>query len=455
MAKFIITGHRAGERKTFLYDNLTSELRHANGLPVQVEALEPREYAPATPLAGTRPSQPSGKSSPAVLKVQLGLSCNYSCDYCSQRFVPRADETSAKHVDGFLERVVQNVDLAKLKRVEFWGGEPFVYWKTLKPLAERMRELLPAVEFLIITNGSLLDLGKNEWIDRMGFVVGISHDGPGQPVRGPDPLEDADTRAAILDLYRRLRPHGRISFNAMMNRSNMSRAAVAAYFRAFTGDPDVPIGEGSFVDPYDEGGLDNSLSSDDEALRFQGLALREIRDGSAANFGIVHSRIAEIINAIANRRPASALRQKCGMDREDRLAVDLHGRVLTCQNVSAAALAPNGRSHHIGDITDIAGVQLDTSTHFAHRDECRKCLLLQQCKGTCMFLEGHLFDASCDNSYADHLPFFVAAFEYITGFTPVYVAGPQRADRHEIFGSTNLRNKNRPARRVIPIVAAA
>jgi len=26
------------------------------------------------------------------LKIQLGLSCNYSCEYCSQRFVPHNEE---------------------------------------------------------------------------------------------------------------------------------------------------------------------------------------------------------------------------------------------------------------------------------------------------------------------------------------------------------------------------
>jgi len=65
-----------------------------------------------------------------------------------------------------------------------------VYWKTLKPLAERLRGFYPDVQFSVITNGSLLDAGKNEWFNGMGFSVGLSHDGPGQSTRGPDPLSD-------------------------------------------------------------------------------------------------------------------------------------------------------------------------------------------------------------------------------------------------------------------------
>ena len=30
------------------------------------------------------------------LKIQMGLSCNYSCDYCSQKFVERMPETFSR-----------------------------------------------------------------------------------------------------------------------------------------------------------------------------------------------------------------------------------------------------------------------------------------------------------------------------------------------------------------------
>ena len=139
---------------------------------------------------------------PIFLKIQLGLSCNYSCEYCSQRFVPTAEETSSKHVDKFLENLDSWMKETP-KKVEFWGGEPLVYFKTLKPLAEALRIKWPDVKFLMITNGSLLTPEINDWLVEQNFSVGISHDGPGQPVRGPDPLNDADKRDNILDLFKR------------------------------------------------------------------------------------------------------------------------------------------------------------------------------------------------------------------------------------------------------------
>ena len=317
--------------------------------------------------------------------------------------------------------------------VEFWGGEPLVYIKTLRPLAEALRLKFPQARFSVITNGSLLNLQTNQWLDHLGFTVSISHDGPGQHVRGPDPLEDPLARQAILELYQRLAPQGRFSFNAMVNRSNQSRAAIQAFFAELTGDPDVMIGEGGFVDAYDDGGRTLSLKSD-EFHAFRRQAFQEIRQGKAGRISSVRDRTMSFVNSLRFKRPASSLGQKCGMDRTDSIAVDLKGNVLTCQNVSAAAVAPNGESHRIGHTSQVQDVMLKTVTHWSHRQECPGCPVLQICKGACMFLEGPLWDVSCDNAYSDALPIFAAGIEFLTGLVPVHIEGELREVRKDIFG---------------------
>ena len=287
----------------------------------------------------------------------------------------------------------------------------------------------------------------------MGFCVGLSHDGPGQHVRGPDPLADPEKREAILDLYRRLAASGRMSFNAMMNRNNVSRAAVAKFFVELTGDPNVSIGEGTFVDAYDAGGVANSLT-EDEFVPYRRLAFREIRTGQAANFGAIVERVAKFINSLRMGRPASSLGQKCGMDNPDNMAVDLRGNVLTCQNVSAASVAPNGQPHKIGHVSDFANIKLNTATHWSKRSECPSCPVLQICQGSCMFLEGELWERSCDNAYSDAIPVFAAGIEFLTGCVPIYIEGPQREDRKDIFGHY-AEAAPKPKRRVIPIQVAA
>ena len=192
----LIPGGREGP--TLRYDNQTSLLTDSlTGQPVvkSFASLPSNKQ-----VFATSKDNPSRKDSPRILKISLGLSCNYECEYCSQRFVPRAAETNPAEVQSFIDGLDEWVTFPP-ERIEFWGGEPLVYIKTLRPLAQLLRSKYPSAHFSVITNGSLLNVEVNEWLDVMGFSVGISHDGPGQHVRGPDPLDDPEKRAAIMDLY--------------------------------------------------------------------------------------------------------------------------------------------------------------------------------------------------------------------------------------------------------------
>ncbi len=448
MGSFIIQAlSRDGQQVTLTYDNQASTLTWADGHPV-VQA-QPGTFRDATAVSV---DQPGRKGNIRTLKISLGLSCNYECSYCSQRFVPHADSSNPADIDKFIAQLPDAM-IEPPERIEFWGGEPFVYWKTLKPLAEGLRQLYPQAHFNIITNGSLLDAEKNEWLDRLGFAVGLSHDGPGYHARGMDPLDDPEKRAAIMDLYGRLHPQGRISVNAMLHAGNRSRAHVQAWLQEQFGQ-DVRIGEGSFIDPYDEGGMASTLQTPADHIAFRAMAFKELRLGMASSFGIGQQKIMDFVQSIRTARPASALGQKCGMDKADNIAVDLHGNVLTCQNVSAASAAPNGEAHRIGHVSDLTAVKLNTSTHWSKRKDCASCPVLQLCKGSCMFLEGKLWDAGCDAAYSDNVPFLAAAIEYLTGCVPIYIDGDFREDRKDIFGLVNG-VPDAPKKRVIPIQPVA
>jgi uncharacterized protein len=152
-------------------------------------------------------------------------------------------------------------------------------------------------------------------------------------------------------------------------------------------------------------------------------------------------KTSNFINSLRTARQASSVGQKCGMDRPDNIAVDLHGNVLTCQNTSIKGIAPNGQSHHLGNVADMENVKLKTATHWSHRKECPNCPVLQICQGSCMYLEGDLWETTCDNAFSDAIPMFAAGIEFLTGLVPTYIEGPQREDRKDIFGS--LRNPQR------------
>jgi uncharacterized protein len=117
-----------------------------------------------------------------------------------------------------------------------------------------------------------------------------------------------------------------------------------------------------------------------------------------------------------------SLGQKCGMDDPGRLAVDLKGNALTCQNMSADT------KHRIGHVEAMQDVRLDTAYHWSTRRECTTCPVLPLCQGACLFLEDELWRQACDNSYWHNLGVFAAALYWLTRLVLVEIDGPARRD---------------------------
>lgn len=435
----------------YTYNNETSELRTEFGAPVAIPAYlrdlnltaaKRSRNVPLDQLGYVRPSpdQPGVKVKGGlrVVKIQLGLGCNYDCSYCLQAQQPRTGSTP-KEVDDFVAKMNDWVgDDVEGLSFEFRGGEPFVYWKTLKPLAEKIREKYPSAIFSVCTNGSLLDAEKNDWLVRLGFRVSVSHDGPGQFVRGPDPLDVPEQRAAILELYRRLAPEGRFAFAAMLNVKNQSRAAIRKFFQKVTGDENPPLSEGGIIDSYDDEGI--GLSFDPiSSLHFRRNAYVEAIQGLTEGFALPVTKVLSFVGGVANGRNAKFVTQKCGMDMPNQIAVDMKGNVLTCQNVQASETGINGNSHKIGHVDDLDAVRLNTVKHWENRPGCSKCPVLQVCGGSCMYLDGEMFSVSCENSYTDNVVFFALGLREIVGGTLIYIDSPDLPeDRKNVFGMAEV-----------------
>jgi uncharacterized protein len=448
-----------GDEKIFYYDNIKNILKNSAGDIFEYpEDQRPKHnLKPYKSFDKNRPLKKSKLIS--HLKIQMGLSCNYSCDYCSQKFVERQPETSKKDIDAFMEKLEAlhfDEDVGLI--VEFWGGEPLVYWKTLKPLAEAVAEKFDdwknKPRFSIITNGSILTDEIIDWLMMMDFSVGISHDGPGQFVRGPDPFDDPEAKERILGFYRMMTRLGKsISFNAMLNSKNQSRKDIHDFFVNLTGDENVRLGEGSLVDAYDEDGVSNSLITKKEHFEFRQKSFGEIY-GNQGQIGFSGQlgKIDDFVTGVLTHREATYLGQKCGMDDEHTIAVDLRGNVMTCQNVSSLEISKNGESHNGGNLEDYSKVELKSVTHWSNRKECPECPVLHVCKGACMFLDEKYWDISCANAYSDNVALFAAGFTVMTnGYIPTLIKSETLPlDRQDIFG-TIFQHEEIPQKKVIPI----
>ncbi|BBI61635.1 hypothetical protein HSBAA_29410 [Vreelandella sulfidaeris] len=121
------------------------------------------------------PENPVGKSGDLeTLKIQLGLKCNYSCSYCSQASFTESDvKTGVGDVQQFISDLDKWVTTAP-KRIEFWGGEPLLYWRRIEALIPLLVNKWPAAELSIVTNGSLLTEDKVDVIISNGINIAIS-----------------------------------------------------------------------------------------------------------------------------------------------------------------------------------------------------------------------------------------------------------------------------------------
>ena len=360
----------------------------------------------------------------STLKITMGLKCNFACSYCNQAHQPHDPVGGPEDAEALIQSIKKNLTVDPIDpiRIEFWGGEPFVYWKTLKPLAEKVRRAYPMATFNIITNGSLLDRHKVDWLYRMNFNVGISHDGPLHAQnRGPDPLDDLTMRDGIIYALKKLGPN-RVGFNSVLTKENVSLVAVKQFIsKKLNGaipDDHIIVNTEELLLPYDASGLTHSISNSDEAKEAIHSVFWETITGANYFSNTVTQKVKNFFSSISEQRPAKILGQKCGMDREDILAIDMKGNATTCQNTSSLT------KHNIGNIEDVDAIRLHTSHHWSTREECPNCPVLQLCMGSCLFLEDDLWKAGCENMFTWNLALLAAALFIMTdGLVLVEIQG--------------------------------
>lgn len=415
------------------YNNETSELRRENGDIIVPQDLF-HDYIPAYKMN-------AGKRELAKIKIQLGLKCNYSCEYCSQRFVPRnpndsyaAEELDSIEIDTFIKKF-DDLSVGEKLHFEMWGGEPFLYFDKMKTITEQLHDKYPNATFSVITNGSIINQEIIDFIQKYQFSVAISHDGVGQKTRGPDPLDDPEQKKWLFKLRNLLVPENRFSVNAMIHKDNDSRSEVQRWIRNNFGM--VTIGEGGTVDAYDEGGMSMSWQSEEEHIAYRRKAFSDVMHRKIDQFNVVNMKIENFITSLREQRPSSMLGQKCQMDRPDNISVDLNGNVTTCQNVTASSNNVDGISHHIGTMDDLEAVDIKTGTHWSDREECPKCPVLHLCQGSCLFLSPNSkeWGLSCDNSYSDNVVWLAAGLYELTGYTLYRIESSDLPEyRKDVFG---------------------
>ena len=422
-----------------IYEPNTSSLTEEDGNGAQVSHPAVAANNPVSWDIPKRvsPESPGAKKNIRSLKIQMGFKCNYACAYCNQAswntFLGGATEDARiflQNLDSWFGSTADKKNGGSDLRIEFWGGEPFVYWAKLKVLGEDLRRRYPKARFNVITNGSLLDDEKVDWLIRHRFGVQVSHDGPQQKRRHPEDILDDPEKVRLIRCLMKAagqldrvpnknppgdRPTFGFGFGTVLTRWNYSLAAVRRHIEDKLGVPAGSISSNTeeILLPYDDDAMVCVPGNPEEHRRALHTLFREAANGETVpGCNSVRAKIEDFLSSLATRRPIAALGQKCGMDREDAIAVNLMGDVTTCHNVSA-----EDENHNLGNVRDLAAVRLNSAHHHQTRSECRHCPVVQLCKGSCMFLEGAHWKAACDVSFTYNSAMLAAGLYYLTGMT--------------------------------------
>ena len=409
-----------------------SELLDEEGTPL-IAGVDPLLFDEVERVS---PQSPGWKSREVgTLKIQLGMRCNYACSYCNQASsVADAAVTRTADAAEFLAGLDTWLQGAP-GRVEFWGGEPLLYFAKLKVLVPALRERFPDAQFSMISNGSLLDEEILDFIERWDLHMAISHDGPGQPLRGPDPLDAPGSGHWLRELVRRRGgARARVVVNVVLTAANADIAETAQWLRERFADPELALETEGVVAAYDDHALAGSArwTAQDYQRLHESIADGFV-SGAALRYASIRQKARDFVASLGSARPASAVGQKCNMDDPGHLAVDLQGNVMTCQTTGA-----RGR-HKLGHVGRMEDVRLDTATHWSGRECCWHCPVVQLCKGGCMFLQDAQFAQSCESEYRYNVAILDGILRQVTGLQLQRITGDIRRPH---------------ARPVIPIAAA-
>lgn len=110
--------------------------------------------------------------------VMLGNECNLNCKYCLQHPLVHNRITHSINVDiyDFIEQCAkENSD--ESVNVQFFGGEPLLFWDNIKEIVNTMESRDCNVTFSLLTNGKLINTEIVDFVKEHNIWFAVSWDG--------------------------------------------------------------------------------------------------------------------------------------------------------------------------------------------------------------------------------------------------------------------------------------
>lgn len=384
--KFLMRCLNNGKEEFWHYDNELNLVTKPDGTN-PYESIKPKEYATIEPANGEARNF-QFKESVLDFYIILGLKCNFHCKYCQQSDVPKdlLEEASPRKVQKLVEDIV-NSGIKIEGHIVFWGGEPLVYWKTLKVLIPELRKHFD-MRFSLQTNGSLLDDEKYDFLNKYNVDIGISYDGRHTLRDYPvfdDPKVAASTKRALHKRYK-------ISILPSITKDGDDTFEIKRDLTKLF-EHDIGVGHYNVV---------RCTGDDSSYLEYTKIPQERLDQLYNEWYEHFHlppeqiergclGRIDEVRGAIACSVPITGVRSFCPISLGRTICVDMNGNIVRCMNMPLK---------QFGHISNYRQVKLDGFYHPLFKEKCRKCPYLCACFGTCPLIKdehSEAFKVNCNN----------------------------------------------------------
>lgn len=355
-----------------------------------------------------------------MIRLSMGKQCNFKCVYCHQTISPYVQKKIPNLVDKLIE-VVKNTN-KKIKHVQFWGGEPLVFFNQIKNIIEEFENKLPKEEvpsFGFCTNGSLLKGEIGEYVLEKNISFTISHDGTGQFLRGPDPLKDKEVLNTLKSV-KLLKGNGYLQpFNPVMTKYMDDLFKYIEYIENIIEDK-IIVADATIALITDEKARNIAIEKDKlpeySKRLYKYLVSHELPNWNNRNF--VTMRILQELGE------PDLKDIRCFITDKNVLTIDLEGNILTCQSFNYDDVDDFGNKHgidHLFNINNLNERKFINLNNVKNRrlKNCKNCLLRNLCKGGCPFLPANYEKINCQYLWYHNLPMFMYIIHELTNRTGV------------------------------------
>ena len=340
------------------------------------------------------------------MRIALGDTCNLHCAYCIQSWKDRKSVPENDRLEELCDAILYFFERSGKQElaVDFMGGEPLLHFDTIKKIVCCLKGKKINVSFSFITNGVLFDGRKAEFCLEHGIGVTLSHDGPGQALRGIDPLTPRSESYRAIQRFYRSRPD-LFAVNPVLTKHNFNVEEIWGYIenrlhgkvRMSECLPCIPATE-EIAETY-------SLTDMDDLTLFRDRVIHLALTRHLDHFMTYTEIFCQIFDTTINHTPVPR-RGRCRASGATPFVVDAcDGNLRRCTSLNMDMMLSDHVQNGVGNIielfrqgasfADLEALMTEKPLDWTTRENCRECPYIVGCMGGCPALPEELFELNC------------------------------------------------------------